>query len=183
MFIVQVMSVLLEEWCVSSGHHSDLDVTSLSVALEQARLKYHAQAIRYRGLLHRNKNIHYYFYGAILFRNLSLEPGSAVTAKPPVMYTPTPTPSGSITKRKKLPPGTPKPTIPLDSGVNTGNSSSEYSLLLTAKKENQESSSPRNAGSKNNKNKQSVREMSRHNDFESTSPEIEELKELSLIHI
>ena len=39
----QVMEDLLEEWCVSGGHPYDLDVTSLSVALEQARLKYHAQ--------------------------------------------------------------------------------------------------------------------------------------------
>ena len=39
----QVMEELLEEWCVSGGHPYDLDVTSLSVALEQARLKYHAQ--------------------------------------------------------------------------------------------------------------------------------------------
>ena len=37
------MEDLLEEWCVSGGHPYDLDVTSLSVALEQARLKYHAQ--------------------------------------------------------------------------------------------------------------------------------------------
>ena len=41
--IAQVMEDLLEEWCVSGGHPYDLDVTSLSVALEQARLKYHAQ--------------------------------------------------------------------------------------------------------------------------------------------
>lgn len=37
------MEDLLEEWCISGGHPYDLDVTSLSVALEQARLKYHAQ--------------------------------------------------------------------------------------------------------------------------------------------
>ena len=42
-FASQVMEDLLEEWCVSGGHPYDLDVTSLSVALEQARLKYHAQ--------------------------------------------------------------------------------------------------------------------------------------------
>ena len=43
MYCPQVMEDLLEEWCVSGGHPYDLDVTSLSVALEQARLKYHAQ--------------------------------------------------------------------------------------------------------------------------------------------
>jgi hypothetical protein len=42
------MMDLLEEWCLSVGHPNDLDVTGLSVALEQARLKYHAQAVRYR---------------------------------------------------------------------------------------------------------------------------------------
>jgi hypothetical protein len=41
------MMDLLEEWCLSVGHPNDLDVTGLSVALEQARLKYHAQAVRY----------------------------------------------------------------------------------------------------------------------------------------
>ena len=40
------MAGLLEEWCLSVGHPNDLDVTGLSVALEQARLKYHAQAVR-----------------------------------------------------------------------------------------------------------------------------------------
>jgi hypothetical protein len=44
------MMDLLEEWCLSVGHPNDLDVTGLSVALEQARLKYHAQAVRYKGI-------------------------------------------------------------------------------------------------------------------------------------
>ena len=42
----QIMGDLLEEWCLSIGHPNDLDVTGLSVALEQAGLKYHAQAVR-----------------------------------------------------------------------------------------------------------------------------------------
>jgi hypothetical protein len=49
------MMDLLEEWCLSVGHPNDLDVTGLSVALEQARLKYHAQAVRYLALGARDK--------------------------------------------------------------------------------------------------------------------------------
>ena len=49
------MEDLLEEWCVSGGHPYDLDVTSLSVALEQARLKYHAQ-VRSQTKARKNSN-------------------------------------------------------------------------------------------------------------------------------
>ena len=49
------MEDLLEEWCVSGGHPYDLDVTSLSVALEQARLKYHAQ-VRSQTKTRKNSN-------------------------------------------------------------------------------------------------------------------------------
>ena len=55
-FASQVMEDLLEEWCVSGGHPYDLDVTSLSVALEQARLKYHAQVRSQTDKLSKNSN-------------------------------------------------------------------------------------------------------------------------------
>ncbi len=85
------MMDLLEEWCLSVGHPNDLDVTGLSVALEQARLKYHAQAVRYgnSSSLSAGGIAHFKVY----LRSMSLDVSSAATTKP-VAYTPTPPSTG-----------------------------------------------------------------------------------------
>ncbi len=86
------MMDLLEEWCLSVGHPNDLDVTGLSVALEQARLKYHAQAVRYSAF-HLVDQLVALLIFKIDLRSMSLDVSSAATTKP-VAYTPTPPSTG-----------------------------------------------------------------------------------------
>jgi hypothetical protein len=87
------MMDLLEEWCLSVGHPNDLDVTGLSVALEQARLKYHAQAVRYSAFHLLQCQLVALLILKIDLRSMSLDVSSAATTKP-VAYTPTPPSTG-----------------------------------------------------------------------------------------
>ena len=78
--LFQAMSNLLSAWCISRGPPSSgpPDGWNLSAALDTARMTNHAHEVR----------------------NMAGKPSSAATIQPPVLYTPTPTSTGSPRKSR-----------------------------------------------------------------------------------